>query len=222
MTLPPATIATPPPPPPDAPGRRHIALLGGAFDPPTLGHIDAARFVLEHAPDMHECYLTPPARHRFGKPMAPAPHRLAMLALACAGQPGIRPFDYELVRDLPGDTFTFVRTLLADPAFTPACRFSFVIGSDNAETFSKWHRAAELAALIPFLVLPRQGAQNSPLSDWAKSPPHRILAPTREIIKTSSTEARAALATGSPAPHLLLPAVEAYARAHGLYPPAHS
>ena len=72
--------------------RTRIAILGGAFDPPTLGHIDAALVVLGARRGIDEVWLTPVGGHRFGKLMTPPHARLAMCNLAThdAATPALR------------------------------------------------------------------------------------------------------------------------------------
>ncbi len=142
-----------------------------------------------------------------------------MCRLAVEGEPRITGFDYEVAHDLPGDTFSFTKMLLADPAFA-AQRFSFIIGQDNADAFDRWHRADELRAMIPFIVVPRGGVEPAASTDrWFEKPPHRLLKGRRAILKTSSTAARAAVASGSwkTALTLVSEPVLGYIREHRLY-----
>ena len=55
----------------------HVALIGGSFNPPHVGHLLAAHFVRATEP-VDEVWLVPADEHPFGKPLAPFEHRLRM------------------------------------------------------------------------------------------------------------------------------------------------
>jgi hypothetical protein len=62
---------------------RSVALLGGSFNPPHVGHLLLAQYVLATAP-VDELWLLPTFRHAFGKDLAPYDDRLAMCELVAA------------------------------------------------------------------------------------------------------------------------------------------
>ena len=203
-----------------------IAILGGAFDPPTLGHIDAARVVLGARLGVAQVWLTPVVGHRFGKAMSSSESRFTMckLAAADAADQRIMASDYEIRHALPGDTYSLLSRLNTDAQYQGHNEFSFIIGQDNAQNFHRWHRAEELKRLAPFIVLPRQGiAPDS--ATWTHEPapwytvaPHVYLATERPVLQSSSTQARSMIASGQSAVELIVsPGVLAYIRAHDLY-----
>jgi len=143
-----------------------IALFGGAFNPVTLGHLQTAKFILEHCPSISEVWLTPCYKHQYGKGLAPDNQRLEMLTLATAEEKHIQVFDYEIAYTLPGDTYTFLSRLLVDRAYGEF-QFYMAIGMDNAATFARWYRAEEVKKLVPFIILPRKGYE-APQNPWYK------------------------------------------------------
>lgn len=152
---------------------KSIAILGGAFDPVTVGHISAANYVLDNLPEIEEVWLTPCRGHTFGKKMTDPEKRLQMCYIAANDRPKIKVFDYEIKYSLPGDTFTFVSTLLRDEEYAD-CKFSLVIGEDNANCFQSWINYEELRKLIRFIVIPRNGVATT--SDkWFMNSPHVYL-----------------------------------------------
>ena len=61
-----------------------IALFGGSFDPPHVGHLLAAAYVLATEP-VDELWFVPVAGHPLGKPLqAPFEHRAELCELAIA------------------------------------------------------------------------------------------------------------------------------------------
>ena len=60
-----------------------IALFGGSFDPPHVGHLLAAAYVLATEP-VDELWFVPVAEHPLGKPLhAPFEHRAQRLRFSC-------------------------------------------------------------------------------------------------------------------------------------------
>ena len=64
-----------------------VALLGGSFNPPHLGHLLAAHVVRALEP-VDEVWFVPAAHHPFGKPLIDFSHRLAMCELMCRDAAG--------------------------------------------------------------------------------------------------------------------------------------
>ena len=172
-----------------------VALFGGAFNPVTLGHIQTARFILDHCPDICEVWLTPCHKHRYGKDLAPNTQRLEMLTLATSEEKHIQVFDYETALKLPGDTYTFISLLLND-FFYLNFQFCMAIGMDNAATFAKWYRHEEVRKMIPFIILPRKG-YTAPADPWyaqEEGPTHVDLSQKpNPLMEVSSTQVREAI-----------------------------
>ena len=174
---------------------KNIAILGGAFDPPTVGHIEIAKAVLE-LPSIDEVWFMPCHTHRFGKETESSKHRLAMIlwAVRSSGMyPDASPFTFELYNEeLDGSTYATLKSLLSNAEYKDY-NFSFTIGLDNADNIKKWARWEEVIKLVPFIVLPRDG--EVPSKDaWYSKKPHRIL--NKHIPHVSSTLAREYLRDG--------------------------
>jgi nicotinate-nucleotide adenylyltransferase len=133
---------------------KHIAILGGTFDPIHIGHL---RMAIElRLAGFDEVRLipnnVPPHREQ---PKASAEHRLAMVRLACEHltQSGIVVDDIELKRDQPSysiATLEFLRQLL--PKDTA---LSWVIGDDAWDSLHKWHRIEEFLPLANLVIINR-------------------------------------------------------------------
>ena len=178
-----------------------VALLGGSFNPPHVGHLLAAHFVRATQP-VDEVWLMPSFHHPFGKELTPFEHRLAMCQLIADDAAGwLKVSDVE--RDVGGEGRT-VDTLEFLRARHPAYAFTLVIGSDILRDLPKWKDFDRIQKLARVLVLHRAGYP----AKEAFGPP---------LAEVSSTEIRERFAR-SDLPYDLVPRqVLEYAREHGLY-----
>jgi nicotinate-nucleotide adenylyltransferase len=180
-----------------------IALYGGSFNPPHLGHELAGLYVLETA-GVDELWLMPTFQHPFDKALEPFEDRLAMCRLAAAALgPRARVTDIE--REL-GDESRTLRTVRALQARHPEHQFALVIGADLVAETATWYGAEELRATVPFVVVGRAG--------HSAGPGARAVV---EMPAVSSTEIRRALAAGEPVLGFLSRAVLDYIYARGLF-----
>lgn len=178
-----------------------IALFGGAFDPPHVGHFLAAGYVLATAP-VDRVWLMPAYRHPFGKRMAGFEHRVEM----CRRMASLFSGGVEVTRveeEVPGEGRT-VDTLEHLVAKQPTDRFRLVIGSDVIKDAPLWKRFDRVVELAPPLLLPRGGHPNPEA--------HGPVLP-----EVSSTEVRARLSAGMSPEELLTRPVLEYIRSEGLY-----
>lgn len=175
-------------------GRKtRVAILGGAFDPITEGHVALAKFILATSGQFDEVWFMPCYQHMYGKKMATAAQRLEMCRLATAGTPNLKPFDYELKHAFKGETYHLVKHLKEEKALTDQYEFSLVMGVDNANTFDRWVNYELLEKSIPFVVVGRKGVQRDVKVTWYLQKPHLFLQPEDEIPEISSTQIRNAL-----------------------------
>jgi nicotinate-nucleotide adenylyltransferase len=179
--------------------RMRVALFGGSFNPPHLGHQLVALSILETRP-VDELWMIPCFRHPFDKALAPFPDRFAMCERAGAGLgPRVKITDVEA--RLGGES----RTLLTVQALRrehPGVDFQVVIGADLQDEVASWYGADELRRLVSFLVVGRSGYPT----------PGGV-----EMPAVSSTEVRRRLAQGEDASALVPRQVLDYIRDKGLY-----
>jgi nicotinate-nucleotide adenylyltransferase len=168
--------------------KKSIAILGGAFNPITKGHVKVAQFVMEHAA-IDEVWFMPCYKHVYGKDMVSDVHRLNMILLAIKKNEYLKCFDYEIRNKLSGSTYAMIQRLLTDIYFAQY-RFHLIIGMDNANTFNKWIEPNKLKRLINFIVVPRQGIQRDKRVGWYLKEPHYFLDFPDVIPNTSSTQAK--------------------------------
>lgn len=168
-----------------------VAILGGAFDPVTKGHIETAQLVLDATGKFDEVWLMPCYQHLFGKEMTSPEHRLEMIKKAVAVDGRIKAFDYEIRYRLRGETLNCMNRLLDDPEYDNY-QFSFIMGADNAMSTNKWVGWDELERRIPFVVVPRAGETLEMNPDsWFLKEPH-VLVNADAPIDCSSTDVRKA------------------------------
>jgi nicotinate-nucleotide adenylyltransferase len=179
--------------------RAEWAVFGGSFDPPHVGHVLVAAFVLA-AHGIERVLVTPTAAHAFGKRLSSFADRVAMCELAFAPLRGVELCTIE--RELPEPNYT-LHTLQALAARYPDVRLRLLVGSDLQRETHAWHDFATITKLAPPLWVARQG---SAALDREPAMPD-----------ISSTEIRRRLAAGEPTSGLLSPNVSEYIRIHGLY-----
>src|SRR5690606_4707267 len=136
-----------------------LACYGGSFDPVHLGHVAVARAVRDRL--AAEVALVPAADppHK-DTTHASAAQRVEMLALAIAGEPGLRVDPRELGRAGPSYTIDTLRLLRAEQG--PHRPIAWVVGGDSLLQLDTWLRWRELFAHGHVLAVARPGA---PLAD---------------------------------------------------------
>lgn len=167
-----------------------VAILGGAFNPITKGHIQLAQFVLNTSKEFDEVWLMPAYHHMYNKEMVSAEERLEMCRIAAEVDGRIKVFDYEIKNKLAGETFYLFKRLKQDEELNNKYNFSMIIGLDNANSFDKWVNYNELERMVRFVVVPRKGYVRDEKVDWYLQKPHIYLNYEPDIVEVSSTLVR--------------------------------
>lgn len=172
-------------------GRKvNVAILGGAFNPITEGHIKLAQFVLNSSRTFDEVWICPCYQHLYGKNLVSPEHRLEMCRIAAKVDGRIKVCDYEIEHQLGGETYHFAKRLLQEDFAKDKYDFSFIIGLDNANTFDKWVNYQDLERMVRFVVVSRLGVKRDDKVDWYMKNPHIYLQAETEIPEVSSTDIR--------------------------------
>lgn len=179
-----------------------VALFGGSFNPPHVGHVLAVSYV-KSIFAVDRVMVVPVYRHAFGKELASFEHRLAMCRLAMEWLEGTEISDVE--RAVGGESRTLY-TLEELRRREPGLRLRLVIGADVLPDLPKWHRFDRIAELAPPIVLGRVGFAHPD-------------APPPVLPAISSTEIRAHVRAGDlDALELMVPkSVRDYIREEDLY-----
>lgn len=136
---------------------KRIALFGGSFDPPHLGHVLAACYARVVA-RVDEVWVLPVARHAYAKPLTPWTQRWQLCEAAFAGLAFVQVRADE--QENPAGYTIDLLTLLGRKH--PHHRWLLVGGTDTARDLPNWHRGAELAQLIEIIPVPRRGYDEHP------------------------------------------------------------
>jgi nicotinate-nucleotide adenylyltransferase len=134
-----------------------IAVFGGTFDPPHIGHMilaDEARSALGAQRVLWVVTGTPP--HKPPAPRTPVETRLRMVEAAIGGNP-----DFEISRadiDRPPPHYA-VGTMRWLRERLPGARFVYLIGSDSLRDLPTWYTPGEFLGQCDWLgVMRRPGA----------------------------------------------------------------
>ena len=136
---------------------KKIAIYGGAFDPPHLGHVLSLTNVL-NSKLVDEIRLTPSGEGRYDKkPFESTAHRIEMLNLLIKTEFSMNnQIKLELCqvknKNDPGYTIElldYLKDLHKD------CSFYFIIGEDNLNDLISWKDSERLIKEYHFIVLPR-------------------------------------------------------------------
>lgn len=139
-----------------------LAVLGGSFDPPHLGHALIPTYLLARGLAAR-VLVAPTWSHPFAKQMRPFAERLALTRLAMAPhgeRVEVSDVEARLAARREAGTPSYSYDLLRAVADEhPGWAVRLVIGSDIVVRgeLQRWHRSAEIAAEFPPIVVPRTG-----------------------------------------------------------------
>ncbi len=188
--------------------KERLALFGGTFDPPHLGHLHIAEEARAQCSlgrvIFVPCRISP---HKKEIASASAEHRCEMLRLCLEDKPWAEISRLELDRPEPSYSWQTAAHFAAE---FPDADLCWILGQDQWAVLDSWARPEILRKLLTFIVFPRDGDRPEPRTGYRSE----ILANTHPA---SATEIRRALAAGAHEDSLLHPAVDAYITEHGLY-----
>jgi nicotinate-nucleotide adenylyltransferase len=181
-----------------------LALLGGTFDPPHIGHLVLAECArLQFGAEKVLFLPAGDPWRKAGRPVTPAADRLAMVSRAVASNSHFFADDRELRR--AGPTYT-VDTLesLRDEGYD---NLILILGSDAVADMPTWKLPERIRQLATIVVARKDQATVEAGMRVVDMPP----------IGISSTNIRARVAAGKTIRYLVLAPVGAYIYEHGLY-----
>jgi nicotinate-nucleotide adenylyltransferase len=190
-----------------------IALFGGAFDPPHLGHVALVQHAL--ARFGFERLLVVPAGNPPHKLVhAPAEVRARLAELAFGRIPRVEISRVELEPGGPRytvDTLRWAREHLGEP--------TLVVGADQLASFLDWREPETILTLAVLAVATRPGYSEDDLEPVlsALSRPERVVLFPIPAHNVSSRALRERVRQRRPIDHLVPPAVNVEIERLGLY-----
>ena len=164
-----------------------VAVLGGTFDPPHVGHLIVAQDVYE-ALDVERVVWVPAGRppHKPVGGVTPPELRLEMTRAAVGGDGRFAVSDVEIRRD--GVSYT-VDTLREMAEEAPGRRVHLVMGADQLGALGRWRDPEEISRLARIVVMTRGGGGAADLA----GPPgveYEVLPVTRIDVSSANPLAR--------------------------------
>jgi nicotinate-nucleotide adenylyltransferase len=189
-----------------------LAIFGGSFDPPHIGHLLAASDAYEQLA-LDRLVLIPAATQplKAGMAGATAAQRLEMTRLLVEGDGRFEVSGVEVERG--GLSFT-VDTLMHFATQYPTAERFLLLGSDVLGSFGQWREPARILELASLVLLERQSESVTPPAALRDRGVRRL--PTRRI-DVSSTEIRERVRAGKSIRGFVPDAVASYIERGGLY-----
>ena len=131
-----------------------IALFGGSFDPPHIGH-EAIVGALRKFKDIDKIIVMPTFLNPFKSNFyAPSSLRMKWLKEIFSEYNNVEVSNYEALQEKQVATIETVKHLLKSYK-----KIYLVIGADNLASLHMWNRYEELKELVTFIIAPRDAIE---------------------------------------------------------------
>ena len=164
-----------------------VAVYGGSFDPPHVGHAMVAGWLL-WTQRVERVWLVPAFQHALDKRLQPFERRLELCRAMAADVDAARIAVVDVEARLPTPSYT-LHTLRALASEHPQHRFRLVVGADVLDQTEHWHAWVTIQREFAPIVVGRVG--------WPS------VAGAPSFPGVSSTEIRQRLADDEPVDHLV-------------------
>lgn len=199
----------------------NIAILGGSFNPPHIGHFIVAQQVLE-LEKLDEVWLMPLYNHPFQKTIETAEHRLNMTKFMQTKR--ILVSDYEVNSKKINYTYYSLTEL---SKLHPENNFSLIIGSDQLDNLGKWKDIEKLINSHKIFVFPRHNDNDKSksfyekkiISQFGKLHENIIILDNKNLVQSniSSSEIRDRVRTNKSIRYLVDEKIEKYISENKIY-----
>jgi nicotinate-nucleotide adenylyltransferase len=138
---------------------KKVALIGTSANPITNAHLTMA-MEISALTDVDEVWFYLVGEHPWGKKLMPAHHRLEMVQRATKDYPKIKACDFEIVLGSAIYKKTRETAEIMRDFFLPLhkdIKFSWVMGSDVAQTFHQWNGSDWMSENMRVLIIHRLG-----------------------------------------------------------------
>ncbi len=178
-----------------------LALLGGTFDPPHVGHLIVAA-AAAHELGADRLLLVParvpPLKERS---VTPAAIRLEMIRSAVADDPVLGVDDRELRREGTSYTVDTLRELREElGGGEPEREITFLMGADQLAELPRWREPEEVARLARLVVMARAGEEPAEVDSGLEVAYEAVEVPRIDL---SSTDIRRRVREGRPIRYLV-------------------
>jgi nicotinate-nucleotide adenylyltransferase len=194
-----------------------LGILGGAFNPPHIGHLVCAQEALVHLELGRVMFVPmgmPPHRELEEDPGAEA--RLEMCELATAGDDRFEVSRTEVDRDGPSYTADTLAELRQE---RPDDELFLIVGGDRAASLPEWHEPERVLELAQVCAFERTGVHREAIA--VKIARLKGAARVRFLdmpaLQVSSSMVRRRVARGLPVRYLVPEKVGSYIAEKGLY-----
>ncbi len=197
----------------------NLGILGGTFDPVHLGHLSIAKAAMDQV-GLERVLFIPAGQPRLkqAEPAATIRHRMEMLRLAIAGNPGFQVCELEAHR--PGPTYSVETLEELSVKLGPGTDLFFILGMDILGQLDQWKDPERVLALCRLLVLDRPGQQGFDWPAFYRRVPEaesRVQMVTAPLVDVSATEFRRQVSVGESLAGQVPDAVAEYIKNQGLY-----
>ena len=132
-----------------------VAIFGGSFDPPHIGHIELAKKIISaELADKVLFVPSPNPPHKTDRKLTPFEDRFKMLQLAIAEFAEFEITDIENRRT--GLSYTYDTILEIEKEYSNSDIF-LLLGGDSLNMLDSWFNAKELVENFNFITYPRKG-----------------------------------------------------------------
>jgi nicotinate-nucleotide adenylyltransferase len=194
-----------------------VGILGGAFNPPHIGHLVCAQEALVQL-ELEKLVFMPFGRapHRELEQDPGAEARLEMVELAVSDDNRFEASRVEIDRSGPSYTADTLREL-RDKA--PDDELFLILGGDQAAALPRWHEPEVVLSLATVAVVERTNWSRSAvgITLWRLPGAERVRYLDMPVMQISSSAIRRRVAEGRPIRYLVPDKVASHIEATGLY-----
>ena len=195
-----------------------IAMFGGSFNPPHIGHLQLARkFINKLQLDLLLLIPAYSPPHKSAYDMASPFHRLNMCRLLEKYDEKISVSDMEIKRGGKSYTVDTLSSIIGD---YPDSQLFLIVGADMYMSIQGWKNAERIFSMADICTVPRNEDDAFMLEAHSKFLSRfgcRSIILKEKVMTVSSTQVRNAVKCGKAPKELILPEVLSYIRSNGLY-----